>query len=132
MADYAAFFPHGQLPGPLELAFVGDSVYDLTVRAMLVKKGGHVHEMHGRAVGYVRAQAQAEALGRLESVLTEEEAGVVRRARNARQTPTKNAGAADYHRATALEALIGFLYLTGQSERLGEILQICLNEKGNG
>lgn len=127
MADYTGAFPHGQLPGALELAFVGDSVYDLTVRARLVREGGHVRDLHRKAVGFVKAAAQSEALGRIEPMLTEEEAGVVRRARNARQTPTKNADAADYHRATALEALIGFLYLTGREERLKEILEICLN-----
>ena len=127
MADYAGVFPHGQLPGALELAFVGDSVYDLTVRAHLVREGGRVCDLHRRAVGFVKAKAQSEALLRAEPFLTEEEAGVVRRARNARQTPTKNADAAEYHRATALEALIGFLYLTGREDRLNEILKICLN-----
>ena len=103
MQTDAMRFAHGQLPGALELAFVGDSVYDLYVRSRLVSAGGgHMREVHLAAVRYVNAHAQSEALARVEPLLTEEEAGVVRRARNARQTPTKNADAREYHRATAL------------------------------
>ena len=72
----------------------------------------------------------AEALARVEPLLTEEEEGVVRRARNARQTPTKNADAREYHRATALEALIGYLYLTGQRARMEGFLGICMQTEG--
>ena len=123
-------FEHGQLPGALELALVGDSVYDLYVRSRLVKKGGRVKDIHKNAVRHVNAHAQAMALDRIEEMLTEEEAGVVRRARNAKQTPTKNADAGDYHKATALEALLGYLYLTGQTERLNRFLSLCTNMEG--
>lgn len=123
-------FEHGQLPGALELALVGDSVYDLYVRSRLVRKGGRVKDIHKNAVRHVNAHAQAMALDKIEEELTEDEAGVVRRARNAKQTPTKNADAGDYHKATALEALLGYLYLTGQTERLDRFLALCTNMEG--
>lgn len=116
-------FEHNVLPGSLELAYLGDTVYDLHVRSHLVQKGGRVRALHKQAISFVCAHAQSEALGRIEEMLTEQEAAVVRRARNTNQSPPKNADPGEYHRATALEALIGYLYVTGQSERLDE----CLN-----
>ena len=77
----------------------------------------------------VRASAQSEALSRIEHMLTEEEQGVVRRARNAKQTPPRNADPGDYHRATAFEALLGFLYLMRREERLHEILTTANPDK---
>ena len=88
-------FDHGQLPGSLELAFVGDTLWDLFVRARLVKKGGRMKELNRAAVQCVCAAAQSQALARIEDSLTEEENADVRRARNARQTPTKNADPGD-------------------------------------
>jgi len=126
----AKYFAHGQTPGSLELALVGDSVYDLYVRSSLVRKGGRIRDIHLKAVKKVNAHAQSEALLKIENMLTEEETEIVRRARNAKQTPTKNADAGEYHRATALEALIGYLYLTNREDRLKEILSICLDMEG--
>ena len=117
--------PHGQLPGSLELAYLGDTVYDLYVRRRLVINGGRMKDLHRAAVSQVRASAQSEALSRVEEMLTEEEQGVVRRARNAKQTPPKNADPGDYHRATAFEALLGYLYLLDRQERLHEILTVA-------
>ena len=114
--------PHGQLPGSLELAYLGDTLYDLYVRRRLVVAGGRMKDLHRAAVSQVCASAQSKALARVENMLTEEEQGVVRRARNARQTPPKNADPGDYHRATAFEALLGYLYLMRREERLHEIL----------
>ena len=105
---------------------MGDAVYDLYVRASLVREGGRVRAMHRRAIRMVCAHAQSEALRRLEGDLTEDEADVVRRARNAHQSPPKNADPAEYHRATALEALIGYLYLTGRRERMEALLDACV------
>ena len=119
---------HGQLPGSLELAYLGDALYDLRVRETLVRKGGRVKNLHREAVKHVCAHAQAEALTRIEGMLEEDEQGVVRRARNAHQTPSKNADRAEYHRATALEALIGYLYITGRQERMREILDAAIGE----
>ena len=122
-------FPHGQTPGSLELAYLGDTLWDLMVRTRLVKKGGRMKDLHRAAVKRVCAKAQSEALARIEAVLTEEEGAVVRRARNARQTPPKNADPGEYHRATALEALIGWLYLSGQKTRMDELMNAALPEE---
>lgn len=119
---------HGQLPGSLELAYLGDTVYDLYVRSKLVMTGGKMKALHGAAVRQVNAHAQSQALGRVEPMLTELEADVVRRARNAHQSPPRHADASEYHRATALEALIGYLSLTGQGARLDEIMAVALQE----
>ena len=119
---------HGQLPGSLELAYLGDALYDLRVRETLTRKGGRVKNMHREAVKHVCAHAQAEALSRVEGMLDEDEQNVVRRARNAHQTPSKNADRAEYHRATALEALIGYLYITGREARMREILDAAIGE----
>lgn len=119
----------GQLPGSLELAYLGDTLWDLFVREELVRTGGRMKELHRAAVARVRASAQSRALARIEEGLTEEEAAVVRRARNAHQTPPKNADPADYCRATALEALFGYLYLTGQLERMKTLMRQAENRE---
>lgn len=119
-------FEHNSLPGSLELAYLGDTVYDLYVRSHLVQKGGKVGALHRQAVKLVCAHAQSEAFSHIEEMLTETEMGVARRARNVKQSPPKNADAGEYHRATALEALIGYLYVTGQAQRLQEILAAAL------
>lgn len=119
-------FEHNALPGSLELAYLGDTVYDLYVRSHLVEQGGRVGNMHRQAIRLVCARAQAEALGRIQDELTEEEASVVRRARNVHQSPPKNADPADYQKATGLEALIGFLYASGRENRLGALLERAL------
>ena len=119
---------HGQMPGSLELAYLGDALYELYVRRHLLGRGEHVRQLHGRAIGIVCAQAQARALALVEPILTQQERDVARRARNARQTPTKNAQTAAYHRATALEAVLGYLYLTGQQERLDDIMRLILKD----
>ena len=123
-------FEHNALPGSLELAYLGDSLYDLYVREHLIARGGRVRALHGQAVRLVCAHAQSEALRRVEPALSSQEADVVRRARNTRQTPPRNADAGEYHRATALEALIGYLYVTGQGDRMSEILALALPEEG--
>lgn len=117
---------HNALPGSLEMAYLGDALYDLHVRKNLLARGGRVHALHREAVRLVCAHAQAEALERVFPALTEAELAVVRRARNAHQAPPRNANPAEYHRATALEALMGYLYITGQSQRLEEMLSLAL------
>ena len=119
----------GQLPGSLELAYLGDTLWDLFVREELVKTGGRMKELHRAAVARVRASAHSRALARIEDCLTADEAAVVRRARNAHQTPPKNADPADYCRATALEALFGYLYLTGQLERMKTLMYQAENRE---
>ena len=121
--------PHGQLTGSLELAYLGDTVYDLYVRRRLAVAGGRMKDLHRAAVSQVRASAQSEALARVEDLLTEEEQGVGRRARNAKQSVPKSATPGEYHRATAFEALLGFLYLLGRHDRLEEILTTANPDK---
>ena len=121
----AKYFAHGQKPGSLELAFVGDSVYDLYVRSHLITTGKKVNALNRDAVAHVKAASQAVSLEKILPVLTEEEAAIVRRAQNTKQTPTKNASPEDYHKATALEAVLGYLYLTEQYERLNTLLSMA-------
>ena len=99
------------------------------MRERLVARGGRVRALHREAISIVCAHAQSEALARVADALTDEERDVVRRARNAKQTPPKNADAGEYHHATALEALVGWLYVTGQRERMNEVLQMALPEE---
>lgn len=108
---------------PLRLAYIGDAVHDLFVRTELVFLGGKAGAMHKDAVRNVNAAAQAEALARIAGMLTEDEADIVRRGRNAHahHNVPRRANPADYKQATGLEALLGFLYLTGRMERLCEL-----------
>lgn len=111
---------------PLALAYLGDAVYELYVRDRLLQ--GPVSsqkELHKAAVGRVRASAQAAALRRMAARLTEQEADIVRRGRNARVQAPKGADLADHHYSTAFEALIGYLHLTGQRERINEVLDLA-------
>ena len=120
----------GDLPA-LVLAYVGDAVYELAVRSLLVAKGRvKVGKLHREAVGYVSAAAQAGALRVLEGYLTEQEAAVVRRGRNTKSAHTpRQAAVIDYRRSTALECLLGYLYLKGDGQRLREILEIVLKDE---
>lgn len=103
---------------PLTLAFVGDGVYELLVRERLACQANRsANDLHKMAVGMVRAEAQAEAIERVLSTLTEEEIAAYKRGRNAH---TARSGS-DYHRATGLEALFGYLYLSGRISRIREI-----------
>lgn len=111
----------GQMSG-LALAFVGDGVWHALVRAWLTRtRKGTVETLHRAAVGYVRAGAQAEALSAIQGFLTEEEAGIVRRGRNAQGHTPRNVDMQTYRLATGFEALIGYLYLTGRDGRLREL-----------
>lgn len=120
------------LPGSLELAYLGDAIYDFRVREALVRRGGKVRDLHREAVAHVCAHAQSQALLRVMDRLTEEERAVVRRARNAHQSPPRNADRAEYHRATALEALIGYLYVTGRTTRMRELLDAAMGDLDEG
>jgi len=112
------------LLSPLTLAYVGDAVYELFVRERLLQQGYlRVHDLHQKAVSYVRASAQAEALAALAPRLSPEEQDVVRRGRNAKGHPAPAGGdPAEYAAATSFEALVGYLYLGGRRERLAELL----------
>ncbi|WP_414481587.1 Mini-ribonuclease 3 [Caldicoprobacter sp.] len=119
---------------PLVLAYIGDTIYDLFVRTYLVMAyDAPVSKLHVRAINFVRAKGQADTLRHIERFLTQEELDVVRRGRNAKPgTMPRNATVADYRWATGFESLLGYLYLTGQDERLLEILDYILDSVKEG
>ena len=114
---------------PLTWAYVGNSVYEQYIRTHLVNTTKlKPHELHMKAIKYVKAQAQADILQKLEEILTEEEKDIVRRGRNTQTHHiAKNASVQDYMYSTAFEALIGYLYLTKQDERLSQVLSMTIN-----
>ena len=107
----------------LGLAHVGDGVYELMVRGMLCAEGHQaIQDLHRETVRFVNAQAQAAAAESLIPFLSEEELAVYRRGRNAKvHGVPQNASVAEYHSATGLEALFGWLYLLGRQERVSEL-----------
>ena len=109
---------------PLTLAYIGDGVYELIVRTVLVKRGNcPVNRLHKQASSLVKAASQSAMMEVLEPMLTEEEAGVYRRGRNAHSpTMAKHATMSDYRRATGFEALIGYLYLKEDFTRMTELV----------
>ena len=117
------------LMSPLTWAYVGDCVYELYVRTKLVDNTNmKPHALHVEAIKYVKAQAQAQILNKIHDNLTDEEKDIVRRGRNAdNHHLPKNANVQDYMYSTAYEAIIGYLYLTNQIERLKEILKISVD-----
>jgi len=110
----------------LGLAHVGDAVYELLVRSFLCRKGLETAKvLHLTSVKYVSAPAQAAVARRIIPLLTEEERAVYKRARNTHVNSTPNgATMAEYHAATGLEALFGYLYLKGETERLSELFAV--------
>ena len=116
---------------PLVLAFVGDGVHTLYVREQMVKLGDYkVNDLNRMVKEKVNAGMQCKVFKKIENLLTEEEHDLAYRARNSvKGQGAKNYSAYEYNYATAFEALIGFLYLTKQQERLLEILNLSLKEK---
>jgi ribonuclease III family protein len=113
---------------PVALAYIGDTIYDLYVRTALVsRRAGRIEEMHKAASGVVNARAQAQAALMLEGSFTQREAEIFRAGRNAKSTPPKNMTRADYSLATGLEAVIGYLYLTGQEARTEALLYAVID-----
>ena len=117
---------------PLALAYLGDAVYELAIRTFVMNHGNtQVNKMHKRTAGLVKAEAQANFYKVLEEELTEEEKAVYRRGRNAKSvTMAKHATMKDYRMATGFEALMGYLYLTEQMERMAELLGHGLTKLG--
>lgn len=116
------------LMSPLVWAYVGDAVYELYIRTYLTSTTKlNPHRLHIESIKYVKAAAQAHILESLMPELTEEEQNIVRRARNTQNHHLpKNANVTEYMYSTAFEGLIGYLYLTGQNDRLEEILGKCI------
>lgn len=113
---------------PLVLAYIGDAVYELVLRTLVVGRGNQqVNKMHRETSRYAKAQAQSEMMDTILPLLTEEEKDIYRRGRNAKSyTTAKNASVNDYRRATGFEALMGYLYLSGQTSRLVELIKEAL------
>ena len=104
----------------LGLAYIGDCIFELFVRTMVVTKGND------------KANHYHQKMEIIKPLLTDEEKAVFRRGKNAKSlSPAKNQSSHDYHIATGFEALMGYLYLSGQMERLEELIRICLSEKAN-
>lgn len=119
---------------PSVLAYVGDAVFELFVRTVLIDKcSGSVDTIHNHAVSFVKAESQARLLRGLEEFLTVEEKAVVRRGRNSKAGHVpKNASVVEYRYSTALESVIGYLYLSGKHARLEEIFEILKERIFNG
>ena len=110
---------------PLTLAYIGDGVYELVIRTILVKKGNcPVNQLHRHASNLVKAGTQSAMMEILEPMLTKEELSVYKRGRNAHSpTMAKHATMADYRRATGFEALMGYLYLKEDFSRIVELVR---------
>ena len=116
---------------PLTLAYIGDGVYELIIRTILVKKGNcPVNQLHKKASSLVKAGTQSKMMEALEPILTEEELAVYKRGRNAHSpTMAKHATMADYRRATGFEALMGYLYLKEDYSRIVELVRKGIPEE---
>ncbi|NLK99450.1 MAG: ribonuclease III [Clostridiales bacterium] len=115
----------------LTLAYIGDAIYDLVIRTYVVEHGNApVNKLHKQVVGLVKASAQARLYHTIQDRLTEEEEAIYKRGRNAKSfSPAKNADIVEYRTATGLEALMGYLYLTGQTARLLELIHPIFTEE---
>ncbi len=117
---------------PLQLAYLGDSVYELYIRKYLLSQGFFSPgELNKRAKNFVQASAQARAYRMLETSLDEKELVLLKRGRNAKGgSGPSSSSLGDYRRATGLESLIGALYVEGKHGRIGEIMQLCIDLLG--
>ncbi len=113
-----------RLLAPLTLAYIGDCIYDLFIRNRLVNTTDlKPHKLHIETIAFVKAKSQAELLDKITDKLTDDEKDIVRRGRNAKNHHLpKNVSVHEYMHATAFEALVGYLYLTKQFNRLNELL----------
>ena len=111
---------------PLTLAYIGDGVFDLIIRSVVVGNGNtSPNKLHQHTSGIVKATTQSAMIDALEELLTEEEADVYRRGRNAKShSVAKNASVSDYRKATGFEALMGYLYLTNRMDRMVELIRL--------
>lgn len=114
-----------RLLSPLNLAYIGDCVYELLTRRSVLDRGNMpVHKLHRASTGIVCAAAQSKAVAQIEPLLSEEETAILKRGRNANGSHVpKNADPQEYRRATGLEALFGYLFLTGRYGRVQELYE---------
>lgn len=118
---------------PLVLAYIGDSIFDLIIKTLLIDKRGNiqVNKLNREASGIVKAQTQSKLISYIEGELNEEELAVYKRGRNAKSyTSAKNASIGDYRRATGFEALMGYLYMSGQYARMMELVKKAIERHG--
>ena len=112
---------------PLQLAYIGDAVYELLIRTYLLNKDLNVNHLHKTTISFVKAKAQSELIHKVEPMLTDEEKHYVKKGRNAKTNSSpKNADILDYKYATGFECLIGYLYLSNQDMRLKEIFKAMM------
>lgn len=119
-----------RLLNPLQLALIGDGVYELFIRNTILSNNLELsaHKIHVKAIGYVKAKSQSIIMHEIEDKLTENESYIFKRGRNAKSaTVPKNADVRDYRMATGFEALIGYLYLIGDNERLKFIFNTAIS-----
>lgn len=124
------FTKEPNLYNSLVLAYMGDSLYDIYVRSRLISENGDmpVHKLHVESIRYVKAHGQSSAILALEPELTPEETAVYKRGRNTKSfTVPKNADVGEYRRSTGFEALLGWLYVKGETDRLEEIMEKAYN-----
>lgn len=109
---------------PLTLAYIGDAAYELIIRTIFVKRANcQPQKLHQYVISCVSAKSQAKMIEALQPILTEQESGIYRRGRNSKPyTKAKNASLQEYLEATGFEAVMGFLYLDGQFERMNELI----------
>lgn len=114
---------------PLTLAYIGDSIYDLIIKSLVINEGNkQVQKLHQETSSLVQASAQSKMMRTLQELLTEEEHAVYKRGRNAKSvSPAKNQSITDYRRATGFEALMGYLYLKKDMKRLIDLVKIGLD-----
>ncbi len=116
------------LYNPLVLAYIGDSLYDVYVRSRLIAENADLsaHKLHVEAIRYVKAHGQSTAVLAIEDKLTEDELSAYKRGRNTKSfTVPKNADVGEYRRATGFEALLGWLYIRKETDRLNEIMEMA-------
>lgn len=113
---------------PLTLAYIGDGIYEIVIRTIIVDEANRqVNKIHKAASGLVKAGTQAKMIHLIMEDLTEEEIQIFKRGRNAKAvTRAKNASMSEYRRATGFEALMGWLYLSGQSDRMMDLIMLAL------
>ena len=119
---------------PLTLAYIGDGIYELYIRTILVEQGNRqANKLHKHASRLVKAQAQSKMIETLEPLFTPEEEAVYKRGRNTKSyTTAKNATTGEYRRATGFEAVMGYLYLTGQHFRMIDLIKIGMEALDDG
>ena len=132
--DYFEFDIKPGMVSPLSLAYIGDAVYEVFIRSYIMhKENMPVAKLHKASTRYVSAKAQAEIVKHISDDFTEEELSVYKRGRNAHSyTSAKNADIVDYRMATGLEALIGYLYIKKDHQRLKMLVEKCIDVINSG